>query len=506
MIRKHSRLLRFHRLLTLAAVLLVAFSASSKTQSQAADYLQQGRSLYEQARYAEALPCLDRAIERQPTAEAYELRGLAHFELGQFNEAIQDHSLSLKLAPSKASPYWNRAACYVKIGDSQRAIDDFGRAIMLDPQHADRNYNQRGIQYQLTGDLERAVADFQAAERLNPAYPAYRENRELAEKELSRKQRISAAKAVADKEAADKRQAERIARELARLSGAQAGSESDNQENTAGAPNMNRPVHDKWALIVGISQFKKPELNLRCASKDARDFAAFLIGEANFAPDHVHILTDQEATRGRILSELGDKWLPHQAQPDDLVLLYFSGHGSPAEMDVGGLNYLVAYDTDPDDLFASGVPMQDLVRIIKTRVHSDRVVVMLDACHSGAATAGGKGLQRRNFDVDEIAQGTGQLVISSSQPSERSWECKDAANGVFTKYLIQGLRQHGAGTKLGEAFSYMKDRVQQEVLHDRGVLQTPVLKSKWNGSDLVLSTPLNPPAKDSSAVPASSSR
>ena len=70
--------------------------------------------------------------------------------------------------------------------------------------------------------------------------------------------------------------------------------------------------------------------------------------------------------------------------------------------------------------------MQDLTRIIKGRVHADRIVLVLDACHSGATmVADGKGLSRNaNVNVEEIAQGTGQLVISSSQPNQVSWESK----------------------------------------------------------------------------------
>ncbi|MEZ4535623.1 MAG: hypothetical protein R3D26_11590 [Cyanobacteriota/Melainabacteria group bacterium] len=53
-----------------------------------------------------------------------------------------------------------------------------------------------------------------------------------------------------------------------------------------------------------ISRFKNSDINLQYAAKDARDFYDFLIKERNFAPDHVQILTDEEATRANILSVL----------------------------------------------------------------------------------------------------------------------------------------------------------------------------------------------------------
>ncbi|MBP9091483.1 caspase family protein [bacterium] len=259
------------------------------------------------------------------------------------------------------------------------------------------------------------------------------------------------------------------------------------------------PVADKWALIVGISKFKDEKVNLKFAAKDATDFANFLIKHENFAADHVLLLTDDKATRKNILESLGSKWLPRLAMPSDLVVLYFSTHGSPSDIDEGGVNYLIAHDTEVDNLYATGIPMQDLVRMIKGRVHSDRIVIFLDACHSGATTADGKGIVRvSNIDADEVVQGTGQLVISSSAPNERSWESKNDTNGVFTKHLISALSKDGAATTLGNAFVALKQDVQAEVLRDRAQLQTPVLRSKWQGADLALALP---PTKPRQSLP-----
>ncbi|MBZ0184964.1 MAG: tetratricopeptide repeat protein, partial [Candidatus Obscuribacterales bacterium] len=250
---------------------------------------------------------------------------------------------------------------------------------------------------------------------------------------------------------------------------------------------VNRPIKDKWALVVGISKFQDPAINLKYAAKDATDFANYLIKEANFAPDHVRLITNEKATSEEIMSQLGDKWLPRVANPDDLVLIFFSSHGSPTQMDVSSVNYLVAHNTDKNSLYATGIPLQQFADTIKNRVHSDRVVLLMDACHSGAAV-GAKGIFR-NFGVDanQVAQGTGQMVICSSGSNQTSWESKRYENGVFTHYLIEGLKKD---PKLGNVFDFMKSKVQEEVQLDRnGEVQTPVLQSKWQGNDLTISVP-----------------
>jgi uncharacterized caspase-like protein len=65
----------------------------------------------------------------------------------------------------------------------------------------------------------------------------------------------------------------------------------------------------------------------------------------------------------------------------------------------------------------------------------------MDTCYSGAGVPGAKALNSAdNFDAQDIAQGSGHLVITSSSPNERSWESKVSANGIFTKYLLEAFR------------------------------------------------------------------
>ena len=262
---------------------------------------------------------------------------------------------------------------------------------------------------------------------------------------------------------------------------------------------INSPIEDKWALIVGVSKFQKPEINLKYPSKDARDLYAYLVNEGNFARDHVKLIVDENATKERVLEEIGDKWLPRLARPNDLVVIFISTHGSPSHADVGGLNYLVMHNTNPDSLYATGLPLQELASAVRQRVHAKRVVLIVDACHSGAADTASKGIKRvGNIDSKSLSLGTGQLVICSSEPNQISWESKRYENGVFTHHLLESLRAGSGKAKLGQAFERMKESVLEEVLMDRKEVQQPVLKSKWKGEELILSVP---PAKPRSIPP-----
>lgn len=267
------------------------------------------------------------------------------------------------------------------------------------------------------------------------------------------------------------------------------------------ATEINRPIRDKWALVVGVSKFQNKTVPpLRYAAKDARDFRNFLVNEANFAPDHVRLLLDEDATQRRVVSELGSKFLVRVAKSDDVVVLFFSTHGSPSQMDVKGKNFLLSTDSDPDDLFATGIKMDDLMVYAKERINCDRIFVVLDACHASGIAPGEKGVGRVPvIDPEELSQGSGKLIICSSSPEESSWESKRYQNGVFTRKLLEGLRANGKRTTLGEAFQFVEKSVAAEVQEDYAAKQTPIMRSKWNGNDLVLAVPSAAPQ----AVPTS---
>lgn len=251
---------------------------------------------------------------------------------------------------------------------------------------------------------------------------------------------------------------------------------------------QNKPVRDKWAIIVGISKFQNNKVPaLKYAAKDARDFRNFLVNQAHFAPDHVRLLLDEKATQRRVLSELGNKFMARVAKPDDLVVLYFSTHGSPSQADIRGENFVVAYDSDPDDLYTTGIEMDKILESVDARVLSKRVLLVLDACHSGVVSPGAKGLLRaKNFDAEKLPLGSGQLVITSSAPDQLSWESKRYENGIFTRKLLEGLRSRGEKTTLKDAFKFLQDAVLAEAQEDYAEKQTPLLKAKWQGDELVL--------------------
>ncbi len=100
-----------------------------------------------------------------------------------------------------------------------------------------------------------------------------------------------------------------LAQEQGESSGNSSGnSNSGNNSIDNNSSVNNNPVKDKWAVVVGVSQFKDKSINLKYPAKDAIDFSRFLTSEGHFAPDHVKVLVNEQATREQILDVIGDKW------------------------------------------------------------------------------------------------------------------------------------------------------------------------------------------------------
>ncbi|MEZ4545383.1 MAG: hypothetical protein R3C24_15995 [Cyanobacteriota/Melainabacteria group bacterium] len=126
---------------------------------------------------------------------------------------------------------------------------------------------------------------------------------------------------------------------------------------------------------------------------------------------------------------------------------------------------------------------------------------MLDACHSGVAAPSSKGLHRVcNVDPDKVVQGTGQLVITSSKPSQRSRGVFQAQRQCLHQTSNRRAEKRRESTPISvKLLNYLESQVQREVLRDRGLLQTPVMKSKWSGNELIIGVP---PTNPSTGLPA----
>ena len=167
--------------------------------------------------------------------------------------------------------------------------------------------------------------------------------------------------------------------------------------------------------------------------------------------------------------------LARRAQQDDLVVLYFSSHGTPRERDPAGATYFVAYDTrvdPPDDLAATGLPYAEIYDFVRNRFKSERVLVLMDSGHAC-----------QNY---ELSPGSARAIICASRADERVYESSELRHGYFTYYVLEALRSsHGMISPI-ELFTSVRDKVSSQVMKDFHVHQSPVLLTGGNDSSFML--------------------
>jgi tetratricopeptide (TPR) repeat protein len=110
---------------------------------------------------------------------AYNNRGVAYKNLGEYRRAIQDYDQALRLDPGYAVVYSNRGVAYGDLGEYRRAIQDHDQALRLDPDDAIA-YTNRGEAYRNLGEYRRAIADHDQALRLDPGSAIAYNNRAWA--------------------------------------------------------------------------------------------------------------------------------------------------------------------------------------------------------------------------------------------------------------------------------------------------------------------------------------
>jgi uncharacterized caspase-like protein len=286
--------------------------------------------------------------------------------------------------------------------------------------------------------------------------------------------------------------------------------ESD-EPPVAKTPSTAGPVQQKWALVIGIGHFADsavPKLNYTTA--DAQAFASLLTDPmvGRFPKANVHTLTDSEATTRNIREQLN--WIARHAGPDDIVVIYMATHGSPRKTDsIGGLNYLITYDTeirslaqpDEDALYSTALPMIDLSSAVATRMRALRTLVVLDTCYSGGSVKNASRLMGPGLanaapspeTLQRMSQGSGRIVLAASRVDQESLESETLQHGYFTYFLLKTLRDSKGLQPLSQVYATVQQQVSDRVAAENrsgSFRQNPVMERSSDNADFALGLPI----------------
>ena len=194
-----------------------------------------------------------------------------------------------------------------------------------------------------------------------------------------------------------------------------------------------------YLLVIGVSDYDNygPDNDLKYADDDATAFANTMKQQEGVLYNKVvtKLYTEQEANKDNILDGLD--WLVNETTQRDVAMLFFAGHG--IEDNRGTFYYL---PVEADENFKRKTCIMEAQIQETVSVISGKIVVFMDACHSGSLMKTGR--RRGHPDVTRIVNElisaeNGAVVFSSSTGRQYSLEDEKWGHGAFTKALVEGL-------------------------------------------------------------------
>lgn len=145
------------------------------------------KALQDYDRYIALLSSLENrgAAADQLLSDALGNKGALYSGMRQYEKALPDLDLAIKLNPQNPTNYLNRASAYMQLQKYDKAINDFNTGHQYDPDNPDI-LNNRGVCYLRLGDAKTALDDFSKSIAINSGNPAYYINRAFAYQKLGR--------------------------------------------------------------------------------------------------------------------------------------------------------------------------------------------------------------------------------------------------------------------------------------------------------------------------------
>ncbi|MCC4768095.1 SUMF1/EgtB/PvdO family nonheme iron enzyme [Methanosarcina sp. DH1] len=228
-------------------------------------------------------------------------------------------------------------------------------------------------------------------------------------------------------------------------------------------------------LVIG-NNYPDSDKELRFAVADALAMKEVLLNKDICGFDEVEESIDDTFIDARIKIEK----ILKNANRDDLVFIYFSGHGKK-HLD-NGLRLLFK-DAREDYPLATSLNFDYINRCMKYPSLKS-VIIVLDCCYSGAAGIKGDDLEEA---FSNYSTGPGTIILTSTGliGSPKAKEDPELKHGIFTNYLLEGLKTGGADED-EDGLIYVNDLY--EYAHNRTIKrssQSPVMKTQMEGKILI---------------------
>jgi uncharacterized caspase-like protein len=257
-------------------------------------------------------------------------------------------------------------------------------------------------------------------------------------------------------------------------------------------------VGETWALLIGVSKYDEPGMNLPFAGADVKRLHETLEKRADLVYVNIREMTHESEARFRPTRANLRREIPaflKQVQRQDRLIVFFSGHGVMS----GDRAYLMTSDARTARVSETALAVEDLRDALKNCPARSKFLI-LDCCHSGAKF-GVRRLTGEGFGpVLDLKKLPGVVVLASCKEDEASFEWAERRQSLFTYWLCRALEggadSNGKGELTADAvYKYVHERVTETADKLLGVKQTPVrfIGGDVAGTPVVLTLQPEPP-------------
>ncbi len=206
---------------------------------------------------------------------------------------------------------------------------------------------------------------------------------------------------------------------------------------------------NKYAIVIGISDYSGDKNDLDYADDDALDMKNTLISVYGYSESNIFLLTNADATRDNIVSKIDS--LKGSVSFNDEVVFFYSGHGARGKANDGDKELtdeaIVPWECTTQSLIWDG-QLAEMFSGFGTL----RIIFIFDSCYSGGMT-------------DLAAEG--RIVVMACSENGLSYEFESLQNGQFTYFFVEEGIMGGkadyydsipnqADVTVEEAFDYAK--------------------------------------------------
>lgn len=248
------------------------------------------------------------------------------------------------------------------------------------------------------------------------------------------------------------------------------------------------PTAEKWALVIGITEYDAPTRDTVGGAADAAIVQKALLANG-WAADHVKMLVDGDATAANILA--GMDWLVQNSTPTSLSVFHFSGHTKQAD----------AGHRDGDN-----EQFHEFLWGRNNQFVSDREVGARMRALRGHAWINMSNCEAAGFE-DGFA-GPTKLFTAASREDEKGYERHETGKSIFTELMVEealtgrkGDADRDGRVSLQEAFAYAAAAAPGLSAAGEYGPQHPVMIGGESGGQWFLSEPVPAAAKPSLIPP-----